>query len=175
MGEDLKDQHNIHHFGKERMLYLARKVNPNHMMEAVQEMVKQCKECQSIDPVPTRHEKRELHITENWKQLAMDVMHYCHELYSTMIDCGPGRVAIWRKLRVETAKEVVIEEVFMERRPVEEVLMDNSASFRSEVLRELCEKWGVKPYFRSTYRQSGNRIIERNHRTIKAVAKRSLI
>ena len=32
-----------------------------------------------------------------------------------MIDCGPGRVAIWRKIRVETAKEIVVEEVFMER------------------------------------------------------------
>ena len=63
----------------------------------------------------------------------------------------------------------------MERGPVEEVLMNNGASFRSEVLRELCEKWGVKQYFRSTYRQSGNGIIERNHWTVKAVAERSWI
>ena len=63
----------------------------------------------------------------------------------------------------------------MERGPVEEVLMDNGTSFHSEVLRELCEKWSVKQYFRSTYRQSGKRIIERNHWTIKAVAERSRI
>ena len=48
----------------------------------------------------------------------------------------------------------------MERGPVEEVLIDNGVSFCSEVLRELCEKWGVKQYFRSTYCQSGNGIIE---------------
>ena len=53
--------------------------------------------------------------------------------------------------------------------------MDNSAASHSEVLRELCEKLGVKQYFRSAYRQSGNGIIERNHRTIKAVAERSRI
>ena len=93
MGEDLKDQHNMHHFGKERTLYLVSKVNPNITIEAVQEAVKQCKECQSIDPVQNR-EKKELHLTENWKRLAIDVMHYHHELYLTMIDCGPGRVAI---------------------------------------------------------------------------------
>ena len=39
-GEDLKDLHNRHHSGKERTLYLARKVKPNIAMEAVQEMVK---------------------------------------------------------------------------------------------------------------------------------------
>ena len=104
-------------------------------------------------------------------------MHYRHEPYLTMIDCGPGRVVTWRKIRVETTKEIerVIEKVFMERGPVEEVLMDNDASFHSAVLRELCKEWGVKQYFRSTYCQSGNGIIERNHWTIKAVAERSRI
>ena len=63
VGEDLKDLHNMHHFGRERTLYLVRKVNPNITMEAIQEVVKQCKECQSTDPVPTRHEKGELHVT----------------------------------------------------------------------------------------------------------------
>ena len=63
----------------------------------------------------------------------------------------------------------------MERGPGEEVLMDNGASFCSEVLRELCEKWDVKQYFRSAYYQSGNGIIERNHWTIKAMAERSRI
>ena len=102
VGEDL---HN-NHFGKERTLCLARKVNPNITMEAVQDVIKQCKECQSIDPAPTRHEKEELHVTKIWKRLAIDVMHYRHELYLTMIDCGPRRVAIWGKIRAETAKEI---------------------------------------------------------------------
>ena len=150
---------------------------PNITIEAVQEVVKQCKECQSIDPAPTRHEKGELHVTENWKRLAIDITRYRHELYLTMIDGGPRRIVIWRKIRAETAKEIerVVEGVFMGRGQVEEVLMDNGTSIRSEVLRELCEKWGVKQYFRSAYRQSGNGIRERNHRTIKAVGERSRI
>ena len=93
VGENLKDLHNMHHFGKERALYLASKVNPTITME----MVKQCKECQSIDPVPTKHEKGRLHVTQNLWRLVIDVTHYHHELYLTMIDCGPGRVAIWQR------------------------------------------------------------------------------
>ena len=63
----------------------------------------------------------------------------------------------------------------MEKGLVEEVLMDDGASFHSKVLRELCEEWDVNQYFRSVYHQSGNGIIERNHRTIKAGAERSRI
>ena len=181
VGEDLKDLHNIHHFRKERTLYLVNKVNPTITMESVQEVVKQCKECQSIDPVPTRvNEEGELHIIENWKRLAIDVTLYRHELYLTMIDCWPGRVAIWRKIRAETVKEIkrIFEEVFMERGPVEEVLMDNGTSFHSELLRELCEKWGVKQYLDPGIARVEHRketIIERNHRIIKAVTERSRI
>ena len=41
--EDLNDLQNMHHFRKERTLYLTRKVNPNITMEAVKEVVKQCR------------------------------------------------------------------------------------------------------------------------------------
>ena len=67
VGEDLKDLHNMRHFGKERTLYLARKVNPNITMEAA---VEQCRVCQSIDPASSRHER---------KWLAIDITHYHHE------------------------------------------------------------------------------------------------
>ena len=106
VGKNLKDLHNMHHFVKERILYLARKVNPNIKMEAVKEMVEQCKECQSIDPASFMHEKEELHVVENWKQLAIDITHYRHELYLSMIDCGSGKVVIWRRIRTETVKEI---------------------------------------------------------------------
>ena len=52
VGEDL---HNMHHFGRERTLYLVRKVNPNITMEAVKKVVEQCRECQSIDPTSFRY------------------------------------------------------------------------------------------------------------------------
>ena len=110
-------------------------------MEAVKEVVvEQCRECQSIDPAPSRH------VAENWKWLATDIMHYRHEPYLSMIDCGPGRVVIRRRIRTETVKEIerVGEEVFLERGPVEDVLIDNGVGFCLEVFRELCEKWGVR-------------------------------
>ena len=94
-----------------------------------------------------------------------------------MIDCEPGRVAMWQRIRRETAKEIerVVEEVFLERGPVEEVLIDNGVGFHLKVFRELYEKWGVRQYFRSEYRPSSNEIVERHHRTIKAVAEKSQI
>ena len=49
VGENLKDLHNMHHFGKERTLYLARKVNSKITMEAVQEVVKQSTHCTVTD------------------------------------------------------------------------------------------------------------------------------
>jgi hypothetical protein len=56
---------------------------------------------------------------------------------------------------------------------VRDLLMDNSTSFRSEQIKQLCEKWTVTRLFRTAYRASGNGIVERNHRTIKCMAERS--
>ena len=69
-------------------------------------MVSGCERCQSIDPAPVVHEWGEIHVNENWRRLALDVTHYRQGLYLSMIDCGPGRVAIWRELRTETAVEI---------------------------------------------------------------------
>ena len=157
--------------------FLAREVNPDTTKEEVKEEVENCKECQSIDPGPSRHEAGELHVVENWKRLAIDVTHYRHELYLSMVDCGPGRFAVWREIKSETAWEIgkIVEEVFLERGPVAELLMDNGPAFRSEVFKEVCDKWGVRQFFRAAYRPSGNGIVERHHRTIKAAAERSHI
>ena len=72
------------------------------------------------------HERGEIHVNENWRRLALDVTHYRQGLYLSMIDCGPGRVAIWRKFRTETAVEIggILNEIFLERGPVDEVLME---------------------------------------------------
>lgn len=53
------------------------------------------------------------------------------------------------------------------------ILLDNGATFRSDSVRRLCDKWGVSLVFRCAYRASGNAIVERNHRTIKRMATRS--
>ena len=51
--------------------------------------------------------------------------------------------------------------------------MDNAASFRSELMKELSVKWSIKLTYRCANRPSGNGIVERHHRTIKRMAARS--
>ena len=94
-----------------------------------------------------------------------------------MVDCGPGRIAIWRQLKRESADEIasILNEIFLERGPVEELLMDNTTVFRSELLKRALDNWGVQRFFRAAYRPSGNGIVERHHRTIKAMAERGSI
>ena len=51
--------------------------------------------------------------------------------------------------------------------------MDNGAAFHSEVLWKTFDRWNVRRYYRAAYRPSRNRIVERNHRNIKAIAERA--
>ena len=104
---------------------------------------------------------------ENWTRIAIDVTHYHQLPYLSIIDCGPGRFAIWRLLRRETAEGIVdiLDEIFMECGAVREVLMDNARSFHSEAMSELLNRWQIKGLFRAAYRPSGNGIVERHHRT----------
>ena len=61
-----------------------------------------------------------------------------------MIDWGPGRFALWSELKGESATEICreLENVFYERGPVAEVLMDNARTFRSQEIGALFKKWG---------------------------------
>ena len=53
--------------------------------------------------------------------------------------------------------------------------MDNSTVFRSLAMTAFMERWKVRSFFRAAYRPSGNGIVERHHRTIKAMAERGSI
>ncbi|KAK3882626.1 hypothetical protein Pcinc_012994 [Petrolisthes cinctipes] len=174
---NLRDMHNMHHMGVERTLYLARKVDPMVSRLAVKDVVRSCDNCQSIDPAPSVHEAGEVSVGDNWRRLAVDMTHYRHLPYLSMVDCGPGRLAIWRELRGESAVEIakVLHSVFLERGPVDEVLMDNGAAFHSETLKRMFDKWNIHRLFRAAYRPGGNGIVERNHRTIKAIAEKGNI
>ena len=174
---EVRTLHNTHHCGVERSLYLAKKVDQGVSREQVRKVVQSCQECQSIDPAPCVHLPGAIHVSNNWARLAIDVTHYHGLNYLTMVDCGPGRLAIWRHIRHENVEEVlkVLREVFLERGPVGEVLMDNSTVFRSEQLRVFFEDWRVNIFFRAAYRPGGNGIVERNHRTVKAMAERGRI
>ena len=166
--------HAEHHFGVDKTLYLGRLVDPELTRAEVEECVRRCAPCQGIDPSPGHHEVGTLAVSENWSRLAIDTTHYGNRAYMTVVDCGPSRYAIWRKVRSENAEDVsaVLEELFRERGPVDEVLCDNSTAFRSQKLATLCRQWNVRQRFRAVYRPSGNGIVERNHRTIKRMAAR---
>ena len=110
-----------------------------------------------------------------WSRLAVDVTHYSTHRYLSLIDCGPSRFVVWKKIRSEDAGVVAaaLEDVFMEHGPPAELLLDNSTTFRSELVRKVCSKWSVSLRFRCAYRPAGNGIVERIHRTIKRTAARS--
>ena len=171
----IAELHSKHHFGVDRTLYLARMTNPDTLRSDVKKCVQACRQCQRIDPAPKRHESGSLNVTENWSRLAIDVTHYQGKNYLTLVDCGPSRFSIWRQIPSESAAEIVrvLEELFRERGPVSELLMDNGTAFRSSALADLCQRWNVRRHYRAAHRPSGNGIVERVHRTIKRTAERS--
>ncbi|KAF2354244.1 Integrase catalytic core [Trinorchestia longiramus] len=169
--------HNKHHVGVDRPLYLARKMDPNISREDVKRVVRACERCQSIDPAPLKHETGEVSVKNNWCRLAIDVMHYRGRPYLSMVDCSPGRFAVWRELRRENTECIITEliNIFLERGPVDKSLMGNSTVFRSQMLANMLQEWNVERVFRAVYRPAGNGIVERHHRTVKAIAERGRI
>ena len=167
--------HERAHFGVNRTLYLVRLSHPSVSRDLVTKVVKSCSRCNSIDPAPVQWEKGELGVEESWSRIAIDVTHYGGCCYLTVVDCGPSRFAIWRRLRDESINSILSElsQIFRERGPPREILMDNALSFRSKAMGDLLAIWGVLPIYRCAYRPEGNAIVERNHRTIKRMAARS--
>jgi hypothetical protein len=174
---DLRGFHELHHLGIDKTWYLVKKCFPGIDIKRneVQKVVETCVRCKSIDPTPVKWEEGDLEVATVWDRVACDVTHYGDAKYLTMVDCGPSRFALWR--RIPNEKDIVIteqfDEVFHERGPPGQLLLDNSATFRSEAVRQLCREWSVELIFRCAYRPSGNGIVERNHRTIKRMAARS--
>ena len=74
--------------------------------ETVKKVVRQCVDCQCIDLAPTRHVGGQLSVSENWTRASIDIVHYLNIPYLSLVDCGPGRFAIWRKMRGESAVEI---------------------------------------------------------------------
>ena len=114
-----------------------KKVYPDVTKEDVKHIVRSCTRCNSIDTSPVVHEKGELNVDENWKRLAIDVTHYRGITYLSMIDCGPSRFAIWKALSHERTENIIkqLREVFLERGPVAEILVDNGTAFKSQLFR----------------------------------------
>ena len=100
---DLKSLHELHHFGVDRTLYLAKVCNPDDARKEVESCIK----CKSVDPSTVHWEKGNLDVELNWDRIACDVTHNQGNIHLTMIDCGPSRYAIWRKIANEKAPNIV--------------------------------------------------------------------
>ena len=72
----------------------------------IKEVVRQCVECNSIDPEPVRVCPGSLNVPQVWRRLAIDVTHVENEQFLSIIDCGPSRFGIWRRLSSEEAGTV---------------------------------------------------------------------
>ena len=172
----IRDLHDTNHLGVERTLHLARcKWGETANKDDVVRVVSECHVCKRIDPAPARWERGELGVSEPWTRLASDITHFKGISYLTIIDCGPSRFSLWRKLRNETADNVAreIEQVFNERGPPKELLSDNGPCYQSQTMKDLMRKWNVEHIFSCAYRAAGNGIVERHHRTIKRMMARS--
>ena len=171
----IPQMHEKHHLGVDRTFYLAKSGCPQVSRDLVARIVKSCVRCSSIDPSPVQWKHGDLEVQENWVRLAADVTHFNGRCYLSVIDCGPSRFTIWRQLSDESAESVVphLLQIFRERGPPKQLLMDNGLSFRSASLRDLLRAWRVEPVYRCAYRPAGNGIAERNHRTVKRMAARA--
>ena len=171
----VEHSHGLHHCSVDTTLYFATQIDPNVGRDEVDGVVKNCRECQSIDPSSTRIDCGELSVPDDWQRVAVDVTYYGLQKYLTMVDCGPSRFAIWRIIRSESETEVVsiLRQVFSQFGPPTKILCDNGRSFTSKLMRDFCEFWVVQLAFRCAYKPSGNGIVESNHRTIKRMSTRS--
>ena len=162
------------HHGIRRTLYFSRRVCPAVCRKDVQQVVRACQVCQSIDPAPVKWAKGELNVEEVWSRVGMDVTHVNGRHYLTLIDCGPARFAVWRRLRRQDTASIIeqLEMVFLERGAPPEILTDNDTAFRSEAFMRFAEKWAMRVRFRGAYVASGNGIAERCHRSVKRIAAR---
>ena len=162
------------HPGIRRTLHLCRRLDPSVTRKKVQQVVRQCSACQSIDPAPQRWQHGTLSVEKNWERVSMDICHVDGDHYLTLVDCGPSRYTIWRQLRRQDTASVIaqLEAVFLERCAPRELLTDNYLSFRSVTFLEFISRWGATVRYRAAYAPSGNGISERNHRSIKTIAAR---
>ncbi|XP_047142824.1 uncharacterized protein LOC124817078 [Hydra vulgaris] len=124
----------------------------NVSRKEVSAVIANCNQCNSIDPYSVKWKNGQLSVEKNWNRVAIDVTRVGAELYLSMIDCGPSRYTIWRKLVNKAAAEVVgrLEERFSLFGPPVCLLMDNE--FRSNTLTSFAEEWHVNLEYRAAHR-----------------------
>jgi len=109
VSESITNEHAAHHFGVDRTWFLVNQHLPDLFVSRseVADVVKNCRECQSIDPAPVVWDSGDLSVLGNWTRLAIDVTHYKKKLYLSVIDCMPGRFTLCQLLRNEGKTELI--------------------------------------------------------------------
>lgn len=174
--ERIREIHNSHHLGINRTWYIARKYMSSAVTrEMVARVVDDCNICRQVDPSPISWEHGKLSVQEVWGRVAADITYVNKQIYLSVIDCGPSRFAIWRKIANESTDMVLrnLRQIFLERSAPGEILTDNGPCFTSNQAKQFFDGWGVIQIFSCAFKHSGNGIIERNHRTIKRMTARS--
>jgi len=69
----------------------------------------------------------DLSVDNTWCRIGMDITHHEGRHYLSLIDCGPSRFAVWKRLRRQDSAAVIeqLEVVFLERGAPPELLTDN--------------------------------------------------
>ena len=162
------------HPGVQGTLYFVRQIAPGVSKATVKTVVRECEECQSIDPAPVHWSKGALNVKQIWHRVAMDITHCNRAHFLMVIDCSPAWFAIWWCLPRQDATSVInqLKALFCERGLPTEILTDNDTAFQSSLLKAFLDEWRVWLWFRCAYVPSGDGIIKRCHKTVKRITTR---
>ena len=72
----VEHSHSLHHCGVNTTLYFAREIDPEVSRDEADRVVKNCRECQSIDSSAVRMDGGELSVDDDWRRVSMDVTHH---------------------------------------------------------------------------------------------------
>ena len=97
-----KELNHVHrstgHYGVKRRLYFARRIDPSVSREEVRQVVEKCIACQLIDSSLINWPKGKIEVKGTWQRLGMNMTHYEGQHYLTLIDCGPPRYTMSKRL-----------------------------------------------------------------------------
>nr|XP_047143321.1 uncharacterized protein LOC105844469 [Hydra vulgaris] len=137
--QQIRKIHSLAHMGVSKSMELCMRAGIRVTRDTVKQVVAECDECNSIDPNVVLWDKENLAVSKVWERVACDVTRVDSSLYLTCIDCGPSRYTLWTPLSDESATMVVqaLETIWSILGPPSEVLLDNSKSFRSQLMQTM--------------------------------------
>ena len=141
------------HPGVRWTLYFVRQIALGVSKATVKTVIRECEECQLIDPAPVHWSKEALNVKQTWYWVAMDITHCNRAHFLTMIDCGPARFAIWWRLPRQDATSIInqLKVLFYKWGPPAEILTDNDTAFQCSLLKAFLDEWRVQLQFCCAY------------------------